>query len=50
MNEALCYQPVQGFETKLGNLILTILLIIPAALYPGIYSASNRKVYQREKE
>jgi hypothetical protein len=31
------------------NLIFSIYLILPAALDPGVYSASNRNDYQKQK-
>jgi hypothetical protein len=41
MVEALCYKPEGGrFETR---------CILPAALGPGVYSASNRNEYQKQK-
>jgi hypothetical protein len=30
-------------------MILSIYLILPAALVPGVYSASNRNEYQKQK-
>jgi hypothetical protein len=45
--EALCYKPEgHAFE----NLIFPIYLILPAALDPGVYSASNRNEYQKQKK
>jgi hypothetical protein len=42
--KALCYKPEgRGFD------IFLICLIIPAALGPGVYSASNRNEYQKHK-
>jgi hypothetical protein len=47
--EALCYKPEgRGFETGWGEKFL-IYLIIPAALRPGVYSASKRNEYQKLK-
>jgi hypothetical protein len=48
--EALYYKP-EGcrFETQWGELIFSIYLILPAALGPGVYSASNRNEYQKQK-
>jgi hypothetical protein len=48
--KALCYKP-EGceFETWCGELIFSIYLILPAALGPGVYSASNRNAYQTQK-
>jgi hypothetical protein len=43
MVNALCYKPEgRGFETQWGKWILSIYLILPAALCPGVQSASNR--------
>jgi hypothetical protein len=40
--KALCYKPEgRGFKS--------IYLILPAALGPGAYSASNRNEYQKQK-
>jgi hypothetical protein len=48
--KALCYKPEgRGFETRLSERFLSIYLILPAALGPGIYSASNRNEYQKHK-
>jgi hypothetical protein len=49
--KALCYKPGgRGLETQLSKLIyFSILLILPAALGPGIHSASNRNDYQKQK-
>jgi hypothetical protein len=45
----LCYKPEsRGFETRRGELIFSIYLILPAALVPGVYSASNRNEYQKQ--
>jgi hypothetical protein len=48
--EALCCK-LEGcsFETQEGNFILSICLILPAKLGPGIYLASNRNEYQKQK-
>jgi glutamine synthetase len=47
--EALCYKPAgRRFETRLGNLNVPIYLILPAALGPVVYSASNRIVPETE--
>jgi hypothetical protein len=49
--EALCYKPEgRGFETRQNNLMLSICLIIPATLGPGVCSASNRNEYQMQKD
>jgi hypothetical protein len=37
-----------GFETVWGEWMFSIYLILPAALGPGIYSASNRNEYQKQ--
>jgi hypothetical protein len=48
--KALYYKPEgRGIETLRGKLILSVDLILPAALGPGVYSASNRNVYQKQK-
>jgi hypothetical protein len=47
--KAQCYKPEdRGLETRCGNLF-SIYLIIPVALVPGVYSASNRNEYQEQK-
>jgi hypothetical protein len=38
-----------GFETRLGNWIISTYLILPAALGSRVYSVSNRNEYQRQK-
>jgi hypothetical protein len=49
VNNALCYKPKgRGFETGF-NVFFLIYLILPAALDPGVYSASNRNEYQKQK-
>jgi hypothetical protein len=41
--KALCYKPEgRGFEVN-----FQIYLILPVALGPGVYSASNRNEYQK---
>jgi hypothetical protein len=46
----LCYKPEgRGFETRWGEWFLSIYLILPVALGPGVYSASNINEYQRHK-
>jgi hypothetical protein len=46
----LCYKPEgRGFETQWGQLISSIYLILPAALGPAVYSASNRNECQEQK-
>jgi hypothetical protein len=50
MVEALCYKPEgRGFMTRLGGLIFSICLILPAALGRGVHSASNSNEYQKKK-
>jgi hypothetical protein len=48
--KALCYK-LEGrrFETRWGEWIFSIYLILPAALGPGVHSASNRNEYQKQK-
>jgi hypothetical protein len=44
--KALCYKPEgRGFETPW----VSIYLILPAALGPGVHSASNRNEYQKQE-
>jgi hypothetical protein len=48
--EVLSYKPEgHRFETWWGNWI-SICLILPAALEPGVYSVSNRNEYRRQKQ
>jgi hypothetical protein len=48
--KALYYKPEgRGFEIERVELIFPINLILPAALGPGVYSASNRNEYQIQK-
>jgi hypothetical protein len=48
--KALCYKPKgRGFETRWGEWIFPIHLIIQAALGLGVYSASNRNEYQKQE-
>jgi hypothetical protein len=43
--KAICFKPGgRGFEE-----FFSIYLILPAALGPGLYSASNRNKYQKRK-
>jgi hypothetical protein len=50
VTEALGYKPEgRGFETRCGELISSIYLILPAILGPGVYSACNRNEYQKQK-
>jgi hypothetical protein len=37
------------FETRWDQLCLSVYLILPATLGPGVYSASNRNEYQKQK-
>jgi hypothetical protein len=47
--KALCYKPEdRGFETRWGEFF--IYLFLPAALGPGVHSASNRNEYQEQKK
>jgi hypothetical protein len=49
--KALYYKPEgRGFETRWGELFLSIYLILPAVLGPGVYSASNRNEYQKQQK
>jgi hypothetical protein len=48
--KALCYKSEgRGFKTRWGEWILSFYLILPAALDPGVYPASNRNEYQKQK-
>jgi hypothetical protein len=48
--EALCYKAEgRGFQTLRGEEFFSIYLILPAALGPGVHSASNRNEYQKER-
>jgi hypothetical protein len=50
MVKAVCYKPEgHRFETRWGKLFFSIYLILPSALDPGVYSASNRNEYQKQK-
>jgi hypothetical protein len=41
--KAICYKPEgRGLETRGDELFFSIYLILPAALGPGVYPASNR--------
>jgi hypothetical protein len=47
--KALCYKPEgRGFEIRWGE--FSVYLILPAALGPEVYSASNRNKYQKERK
>jgi hypothetical protein len=44
-----CFNPKgRGFETRRVELILSIYLILPSTLDPGVYSASNRNECQKQ--
>jgi hypothetical protein len=43
------YLEVRVFDTGLGDRISSVYVILPAALGPGIYSASKRNQYQKKK-
>jgi hypothetical protein len=48
--KALYYKPgVAGSRTDEVNDCFSNYLILPAALGPGVYSASNRNEYQKQK-
>jgi hypothetical protein len=51
MVKALYYMPEgRGFETQRSEFFFVLIyLILPAALGPGVYSASNRNEYQKQK-
>jgi hypothetical protein len=50
MIKALCYKPEDSeFETRWGEWIFSIYLILPAPRGPGIYSAYNRNEYWKQK-
>jgi hypothetical protein len=46
--KALCYKPEGSIPGEVIFFFL-IYLILPAALGPGVYSASNRNEYQKHK-
>jgi hypothetical protein len=47
--KTLCCKPEgRGFETVWGEWISSVYLILPAALGPGVYSASNRNEHQKQ--
>jgi hypothetical protein len=49
VDKTLCYEPEDGgFETQRGE-FSSIYLVLPAALGPGVHSASNRNEYQKQK-
>jgi hypothetical protein len=43
-------QKVVGSRPNEVNYLFSIYLILPAALGPGVYSASNRNEYQKQKK
>jgi hypothetical protein len=45
--EALCYKPIRDQMRRIN--FFSIRLILPAALGPGVYLASNRNEYQKQK-
>jgi hypothetical protein len=48
--ELLCYKSeYRGFETRSGKRMSSICVILPAPIVLGVYSASNRNEYQRQK-
>jgi hypothetical protein len=48
--EALSYKSEgSGFQNRLCSRILSIYLILPASLGPGVYSDSNRNEYWRQE-
>jgi hypothetical protein len=48
--KALYYKPDdRGSRPDEGNVIFSVYLILPAALEPGVCSASNRNEYQKQK-
>jgi hypothetical protein len=48
--KTLCYKlEGSGFEIRWSELLFSIYLILQAALGPGVYSASNRNEYQKQK-
>jgi hypothetical protein len=50
LTKALCYKPDgPGFKTQWGEPTFWIHLIFPAALGPGVHSASNRNYYQKHR-
>jgi hypothetical protein len=50
MVKALIYKPEgRGFETRWGECIFSMYLVLPAALGPGIYSTTNRNDYQKQQ-
>jgi hypothetical protein len=49
--KALCYKPEgHGFEAECYEWIFSIYLILPTALGPGVYTASDRNEYHRQRK
>jgi hypothetical protein len=49
--KALRYKPEgHGFDTRWGERIFSMYLILPAALGTAVHSASNRNEYQKQKK
>jgi hypothetical protein len=49
--EVLCYKPEgRGFDSRWSHWFFLIYLIFPAALDTGVYLASNRNEYQKQKQ
>jgi hypothetical protein len=47
--KALCYKPEgRRFETRWGDWIFSMDVILPAAQGHGVYSATNRNEYQKQ--
>jgi hypothetical protein len=48
--EAVCYKP-EGprVETRIGELIFSVHLILPAELCPGVCSICKRNEYQKQR-
>jgi hypothetical protein len=50
MIKALCNKSEgRGLETRLGKLFFSTYIILPAALGPGVYSASNRNEHHKQE-
>jgi hypothetical protein len=48
--KTLCYKPKgHSFDSLVRLLDFSIYLILPATLGPGVYSASNRNKYQKDR-
>jgi hypothetical protein len=49
--KGLCCKPEgREFETRGGEYIFSVYVILPAALGHGVYSASSRNEYQKQKK